>query len=58
MLHSLALVEFLARYRLYPDWVFGVQTQPFKAHCWLQYGSLVLNDKPTRLHELTPILSI
>jgi len=33
---SLALIHFLARSNLYPDWVFGVRAEPFEAHCWVQ----------------------
>jgi hypothetical protein len=55
---SLALVHFLARFDLYPDWVFGVRADPFEAHCWVQAGSVVLNDTVERVSALTPIMSI
>jgi len=55
---SLALVHFLARFDLYPDWVFGVRADPFEAHCWVQAGSIVLNDRVERISALTPIMSI
>lgn len=31
------------------DWVFGVRTWPFAAHCWLQAGDVALDDEAERL---------
>lgn len=56
--HSLAMLEFLAAYELYPMWVFGVRVQPFKAHCWIQSGSIVLNDSESHVSAYTPIMAI
>jgi len=39
------------------DWVFGVRTWPFLAHCWLQWGDLVLTDDAARLVMFSPIFS-
>jgi hypothetical protein len=58
LLESIVLLEFFARYRLYPQWVFGVQTRPFAAHCWLQHGHLVLNDTAERVSAYTPIMAV
>lgn len=55
---SLALVLFLAHYRLFPNWVFGVQTGPFAAHCWVQDNDVVLNDTPDHVRRYTPILVV
>jgi Transglutaminase-like superfamily len=55
---SLALIEFLARHRVYPDWVFGVQTRPFSAHCWVQYGGIVFNDTVEHVSGYTPIMVV
>jgi len=55
---SLALIHFLARFHVYPDWVFGVNADPFEAHCWVQAGSVVLNDTVERVSAFTPIMSI
>jgi len=55
---SLVLVEFLAHYRLFPTWIIGVTTGPFKAHSWVQHGHVVLNDTPERVRTYTPILTI
>jgi hypothetical protein len=55
---SLALLNFLACFDLYPDWVFGVEAEPFEAHCWVQSGSVVLNDTVERVCAFTPIMHI
>ncbi len=55
---SLALIEFLARYDIYPDWVFGVQTRPFAAHCWVQQGDVVFNDTAEHVSGYTPIMVV
>jgi hypothetical protein len=53
---SLALINFLARFNLYPDWVFGVTAEPFEAHCWVQASGTVLNDTLERVSAFTPIM--
>ena len=55
---SLALLEFLAHYGIYPDWVFGVQTRPFAAHCWVQHGDIVFNDTVEHVRGYTPIMVV
>ena len=55
---ALALVEFLARRRLFPTWVFGVQAQPFGAHCWVQAGAQLLNEGPEFANQFTPIMAV
>lgn len=55
---SLALLEFLASYRSFPRVVFGIVADPFQAHCWLQVGSVVLNDDLERVGRYKPILSM
>lgn len=58
VLDSLVLIEFLARYEVFPSWVFGVQTQPFWAHSWVQYGELVLNDTVENVRAFRPIMAV
>jgi hypothetical protein len=55
---SLALIHFLARFDVYPDWVFGVNADPFEAHCWVQAGNVVLNDTVARVAAFTPIMYV
>jgi hypothetical protein len=54
---SLALLMFLSQYGLLPYWVFGVRMNPFGAHCWLQEGQTVVNDKLDAVLNYTPIMS-
>lgn len=55
---SLALLEFFAIFDLFPSWVFGVTTDPFQAHCWIQQGRLLVNDVLERASTYTPILCV
>ena len=54
----LVLLEFLAYFDLFPTLVIGVATFPFRAHCWLQYGSLVLTDYVEHTRAYGPILVV
>ena len=47
---------FLRRAGCDADWVFGVRTWPFRAHCWLEARGVVLNDDPEAVRAYTPIL--
>lgn len=55
---SLALIEFLAHYRLFPTWVFGVTAEPFGAHCWVQGKDRILNDTTDYVRTFTPIMAV
>lgn len=52
------LLEFLAARGLAADWVFGVRTWPFSAHCWVQAGGAVLNDTVERVAPYRQILRV
>jgi Transglutaminase-like superfamily len=58
LLNTIALGEFLAKNHIYPNYIFGVTTNPFSAHCWLQLGNVVLNDTSENVSQYTPILVI
>lgn len=58
LLDSLTLVNFLAGYGVFPQWVFGVKTDPFYAHCWVQQGGFVFNDTPDYIRGFSPILVV
>ncbi len=47
----------LARRGVATDWVFGVRTWPFAAHCWIQVGDVVVADSLERVHRYTPIMA-
>lgn len=55
---SLALLHFLARIGVFPQWVFGVKLEPFAAHCWVQAGEIVVNDIVDNVRDYTPIMSV
>lgn len=55
---SLTLIRFLAARRLFPQWVIGVQTNPFAAHSWVQSGHVVLNDLHENVRRFRPILVV
>ncbi|PVM92769.1 lasso peptide biosynthesis B2 protein [Caulobacter endophyticus] len=38
------------------DWMFGVRTWPFRAHCWLQAGDVALDDEAERVAAYHPIM--
>ena len=58
LLHALTLVNFLARYDFYPEWVLGVSTQPWGAHSWVQWGNFLLDSNPEKVCSFTPILVV
>jgi hypothetical protein len=55
---SLVLVEFLARYDIFPAWVFGVRLEPWAAHCWVQQGTVVFNEGIEEADDYVPIMVI
>ncbi|WP_197253246.1 lasso peptide biosynthesis B2 protein [Paenibacillus dendritiformis] len=55
LLDSLAMSWFLARRGHYANIVFGVTSDPFSAHCWVQAGNLVLNDTIGNVRSYTII---
>jgi len=52
------LLRFLRLGGLDADWVFGVRTWPFEAHCWLEAQSLVLDDSLEHMMGYAPILRV
>ncbi|HEY4587100.1 MAG TPA: lasso peptide biosynthesis B2 protein [Brevundimonas sp.] len=54
---SYQLRRLLRRHGVPVDWVFGVRTWPFGAHCWLQIGDRVVADRLERVRRYTPIMS-
>ena len=51
-------LQYLRRLGLDADWVFGVRTWPFMAHCWLQSGPVALADDVARQVAYTPLLGV
>ena len=55
---SLALIEFLARYNIFPTWVFGIKLEPWAAHCWVQEAGFTFNEGVEEATKYTPIMTI
>lgn len=55
---SLALLHFLARFDVFPQWIYGVKLEPWGAHCWVQSGDQVVNDIVDNVNGYTPIMSV
>jgi hypothetical protein len=58
LLHALMLVNFLAHYGEYAHWVFGVSSDPWVAHSWVQHDYLLLDSTPEKVCSLDVILAI
>lgn len=58
LFECLALSEFLAFKGILANWVFAIQFEPFAAHCWLQLGSMVLNDSVESVTQFNPIMIV
>ena len=58
LVRSFVLLGVLQRWGFTADWVFGVRTWPFAAHCWLQIDDVVLDDHHDRLVAFHPILIV
>jgi hypothetical protein len=52
------LLHYLAPLGIFPEWVFGVQADPFLAHCWVQQAGFVFNDQPDRVRAFSPIMVV
>jgi hypothetical protein len=52
------LLAFLGLEARDATWVFGVRTYPFRAHCWLQVGDVLLDDAVERVCGYAPILAV
>jgi hypothetical protein len=59
MFDCLALLEFLALWNRFPNWIFGVLADPFRAHCWVQDQGLVLCDtRDFSAARFVPIMTV
>ena len=58
LLDCLTLLHYLQPRGAFPEWVFGVQADPFLPHCWVQQGGCVFNDHPERLRSFSPIMVV
>lgn len=52
------LTRFLKYHGYDAKWVFGVKTDPFEAHCWVQVEGVVMSDWQLNIYRFTPILLV
>lgn len=55
---SLAFMTLCHRTAFYPSLVFGVRTNPFLAHCWIEADGCVLNDTLEEVGTFSPIMAL
>lgn len=58
LFNSQFLIEFLACYRVYPNWYFGVQLNEFYAHCWVQDRNVIYDDAISSTSANQPIMAV
>ncbi|WP_188064329.1 lasso peptide biosynthesis B2 protein [Sphingobium sp. KCTC 72723] len=58
LVRSLALMSMMHAYGIAPRLIFGVRTNPFSAHSWVQLRDVVLNDTAEHARLFVPILVI
>lgn len=58
LFNSLLLIEFLACYRVYPSWYFGVRLNEFYAHCWVQDRNIIYDDFIQNTSGTHPIMAV
>lgn len=52
---SFLLLRLLRKRGVAAQWIFGVRTYPFEAHCWIEWQGRVLNDWADHVRWYTPI---
>lgn len=55
LVDSLSLLRWLGTYRNAAALVFGAKLNPFAAHCWVQAGDLVVNDRVETVAAFTAV---
>lgn len=58
LFNSLFLIAFLACYRVYPNWYFGVRLNEFYAHCWVQDRNVIYDDFIYQTSANQPIMAV
>jgi hypothetical protein len=53
---SIAVAHRCRRLGIPVDLILGVRLQPFAAHCWVQLGETIVNDRLDKVRNFTPIL--
>lgn len=53
---ALALKAYLGFYDIQTSLIFGIQTSPFRAHCWVQQGEVALGQDLEVVRSFHPVL--
>lgn len=58
LIRSISMLAMMHRVGAAPYLIFGVRTNPFSAHCWIQDAEVVLNDAAEHARLFEPILTV
>lgn len=58
LIRSISMLAMMHRVGTAPYLIFGVRTNPFSAHCWVQDADVVLNDAAEHARLFEPILAV
>lgn len=58
LVDSLALMRFLGPLAVGTTLIFGVKLEPFAAHCWVQFESVLLNDRSDYVERFVPVRTV
>ena len=58
LIRSISMLAMMHRVGAAPYLIFGVRTNPFSAHCWVQDADVVLNDAAEHARLFEPILTV
>jgi hypothetical protein len=58
LLNAVFLLEYLWLKRIRGSWIFGVRVAPFRAHCWVEWNGLLLDDDTESVGDFKPILCV
>lgn len=58
LLRAYILLHYLSFYGRRADWIIGVQLFPFRAHCWLAAGDLLIGERSHLIEEYVPIFRL
>jgi hypothetical protein len=56
LLRALTLQKFLVMYKIGVNWNFGIQLEPFRAHCWLQREDMLIDESIEGISALSIIM--
>lgn len=58
LFHSFLMMRYLTRFGVEPVWTFAVRLSPFRAHCWVSHGGMLLNEDLDVVSNYQPIMLV